>query len=596
MFVKKIFKHHLFIVFFIFCLGLSIRLFGLNWDQNQHLHPDERFLTMLISTVQLPNSIFQYFDTQNSPLNPFNYQQFNFFVYGTFPIFLVKTLGNILNIESYENIHFLGRILSAVFDCFNIFSLYFLSKLIFSKNKKFFLFLPSILYSFTVLPIQLSHFFTVDTFLTFFILSSFICFSYWIKTNKNYFLIFASITFGLSLSCKISAILFSPIILLFFIYQLFKKKNNFLLKIFISVFICFIIFRIFQPYSFIGLININPDFIKSIIDLKSILANKNVFYPPEIQWLSKTPILYPLKNIILWGLGLPLSFIFLFSFIKNMYQKLKLPCQWRCLPTVAGAQRVLKKIFLNSKNFIIFSSISWTIFLFIIQGSQFTITMRYFLPLYPFMIIIISLIIQNNLSKKIIYFILFFHFFYAFIFISIYTRPHSRIQASYWILKNISSNSTITNEYWDDALPLFNNFYLNKTLHLYDPDTKEKWQEINLILKNADYIFLTSNRLWSSIPLVKDRYPIATKYYQDLFDNKSEFKKQMEFNSYPGINLPFIKKCIYIGPTNFPYSQNKNNWFEIENNCLYPGIYLRDDTAEEAFSVYDHPKVIIFKK
>lgn len=597
MFVKKIFNHHLFIVFIIFCLALSIRLFGLNWDQNQHLHPDERFLTMIISTIEFPNSIVQYFDTKSSPLNPFNYQQFNFFVYGTFPLFLVKTLGHLFNIEGYDKIHLLGRTLSAVFDSLNIFSLYFLAKLFISKNKKFFLFSPSLLYAFTVLPIQLSHFFTVDTFLTFFILLSFVCFSYWLKTNKNIFLIFASITFGLSLSCKISAFLFSPVILLFFIYQIFKKKTLIFLKIFISLFISFIVFRIFQPYSFISLIKINPDFIKSLVYLKSILINKDVFYPPEIQWLSKTPILYPLKNIILWGLGLPLSFVFLLFFIKYIYQKITSPfLREKVVPHLRDNKRVFKKIFLNSKNFTIFLCIFWTIFLFIQQGNQFTATMRYFLVIYPFITIIVTLIFQNNLSKKILYLILFFHFSYAIIFISIYTRPHSRVQASNWIYKNIPSSSTIANEYWDDALPLSFNPYQNQNLHLYDPDTSEKWQKINSTLKKTDYIFLTSNRLWSSIPLVPNRYPIATKYYQDLFDGKSDFKKEIEFNSYPGLSLPFLKNCIYIGPTNFPYSQTKNKWFEVDNTCLYPGVYLRDDIAEEAFSVYDHPKVIIFKK
>jgi hypothetical protein len=154
----------------------------------------------------------------------------------------------------------------------------------------------------------------------------------------------------------------------------------------------------------------------------------------------------------------------------------------------------------------------------------------------------------------------------------------------------------VANEYWDDPLPLSVNLYSNQMLPLYDSDTPEKWGEINLILENTDYIFLTSNRLWSSITSVPDRYPITTKYYQNLFDGKSEFKKIIEFNSYPGFSLPFLNKCIYFGPTNFPYLHNKNYWFEIDNNCSYPGVYLRDDTAEEAFSVYDHPKVLIFKK
>ena len=133
-------------------------------------------------------------------------------------------------------------------------------------------------------------------------------------------------------------------------------------------------------------------------------------------------------------------------------------------------------------------------------------------------------------------------------------------------------------------------------MHLYDSDTETKWQQINSILDNTDYLFLTSNRLWSSIPTVSNRYPITTKYYQNLFDGNSQFKKIIEFNSYPGISLPFLKKCIYFGPTNYPYLENKNRWFDIDFTCKYPGIYLRDDTAEEAFSVYDHPKVIIFKK
>ncbi|MFA6184825.1 MAG: glycosyltransferase family 39 protein [Candidatus Shapirobacteria bacterium] len=583
MFAKKNLNNQLIIVFSIFFISLSIRFFGLNWDQNQHLHPDERFLTMLVSTIQFPSSVGQYFDTKNSPLNPFNYQDFHFFVYGTFPLFLVKSMGFLFNVSSYENIHFIGRILSAIFDSLNIFSLYFLAKLIFPKNKKNLLFLPGLFYCFTVLPIQLSHFFAVDTFLSFFILLTFVLMSYWLKTNNNFLLLFASITFGLSMSCKISAILLAPIIFLFFLYHFRQKKIIFLIKAVFFVLFSLIIFRIFQPYSFIGIFKINPDFINSLNYLKSILLNKDVFYPPEIQWLTKTPVLFPLQNIILFGLGLPISITLLVS-VKNIFS-IK-----------------FKRFFLSHDNFIIFLASVWVIFVLIQQGLQFTSTMRYFLPIYPF--ICLLAVFFNLFSKKhhqlfILTFI--FHLIYCILFLSIYTKPHTRVQASDWIYKNIPKSSTIANEYWDDALPLSLDysslsFYINNNLPLYDPDTEIKWQKINSILNNTDYIFLTSNRLWSSITQIPRRYPITTEYYQELFDGNSQFKKIMEFNSYPGISLPILNKCIYFGPTNFPYLKNKNHWVDIDSSCKYPGIYFRDDISEEAFSVYDHPKVILFKK
>lgn len=583
MFVKKNLKHQLIVIFSIFFLSLGLRLFGLNWDQNQHLQPDERFLTMLVSTVQFPSTLSQYFDTQNSPLNPFNYQQFSFFVYGNFPLLLIKTVGHIFNIYDYSNIHFVGRVLSAIFDSLNIFSLYFLAKLIFPKNKKNFLFLPSLFYCFTVLPIQLSHFFAVDTFLTFFILLTFVLMAYWLKTNKNLFLFFASISLGLSMSCKISSFLLAPIIALFFIYHFRQEKIKTFLKVIFVLIFSFIIFRIFQPYSFVGFLKINPDFLNSLNYLKSILLNRDVFYPPEIQWLSKIPLLYPIQNIFFWGLGIPLSLLFLIP-IKNIF-RIK-----------------IKSFFSSPNNFIISLSFFWIIFVLIQQGFSFTATMRYFLPIYPFICFLaVFLNLTSKKYRQLFTFAFILNLIYCFLFLSIYTKPHTRIQASEWIYQNITSNSTIANEYWDDALPLSldyssSSLYSNQNLHLYDSDTETKWQEINSILDNTDYIFLTSNRLWSSIPTVPNRYPIATKYYQDLFDGNSQFKKIIEFNSYPGIHLPFLKKCFYFGPTNYPYLETKNHWFDIDSTCSYPGIYLRDDTAEEAFSVYDHPKVIIFKK
>jgi len=60
-----------------------MRFAGLSWDDRRHLHPDERFLSMVSDGIEFPKSVAAYFDSAHSPLNPFN-RKFEAFVYGTF--------------------------------------------------------------------------------------------------------------------------------------------------------------------------------------------------------------------------------------------------------------------------------------------------------------------------------------------------------------------------------------------------------------------------------------------------------------------------------------------------------------------------------
>src|SRR3989344_363153 len=110
---SKIFNILFFVI--ILFLGACLRLYGVNWDQNQHLHPDERFLTMVTGAITWPSSFKEYFDTNISPLNPHN-KSFPFFVYGTFPLFFTKYIAEIANSMDYNGVTILGRKLSALFD------------------------------------------------------------------------------------------------------------------------------------------------------------------------------------------------------------------------------------------------------------------------------------------------------------------------------------------------------------------------------------------------------------------------------------------------------------------------------------------------
>src|SRR3989344_2686480 len=160
----------------ILLLAAFFRFYGVNWDQNQHLHPDERFLTMVTGDISWPRSAGEYFNTDISPLNPQN-RNFGFFVYGTFPLLLTKMIAEWLNSAYYNGLTLIGRKLSALFDLGTVILVFFIAKQIVSSIAKdktqkihntkclihntLFPRLAMFLYSIFLLPIQLSHFYAV---------------------------------------------------------------------------------------------------------------------------------------------------------------------------------------------------------------------------------------------------------------------------------------------------------------------------------------------------------------------------------------------------------------------------------------------------
>ena len=137
--------------------GAYLRLTGVNWDEDQHLHPDERFLSQVQSDIS-PLENGGYFDTATSTLNPSNVGH-TFFVYGTLPIFIIQYLGEALGQNNYNTITILGRQVSAVFDVVTILLVFLIGKRLYNKWVGL---LGAVFYALAVLPIQLSHYATVD--------------------------------------------------------------------------------------------------------------------------------------------------------------------------------------------------------------------------------------------------------------------------------------------------------------------------------------------------------------------------------------------------------------------------------------------------
>ena len=78
-YVKKLEQSNLIrdiaLVLVILCIAAGawvLRTTGIEWDQNYHLHPDERFLTMVETSIQPSGNLSEYFNTGLSSLNPAN--------------------------------------------------------------------------------------------------------------------------------------------------------------------------------------------------------------------------------------------------------------------------------------------------------------------------------------------------------------------------------------------------------------------------------------------------------------------------------------------------------------------------------------------
>src|ERR1041385_6851419 len=84
----------------LLAVGLTIRLYDLNWDDNHHVHPDERFITMVALDTALPAQLGDALDPRHSPLNPYwdtGGQQARRFAYGSFPLYLVRAAGALVS-------------------------------------------------------------------------------------------------------------------------------------------------------------------------------------------------------------------------------------------------------------------------------------------------------------------------------------------------------------------------------------------------------------------------------------------------------------------------------------------------------------------
>lgn len=551
-FVTAVKKYKLLVI--LLCIAFILRIIGINWDQGMHFHPDERMLIMVADRIT--------FWTQ---LNP------DFFNYGSFPVYILKGTSQCLEflfqkpIANYDGMLYVGRSLSLITDLLVIVFIYKITSLLFAKKEASIL--AVFFYTFAFFPIQNTHFFIVDTFLNLFatILIYFLLLH--IKHPSTFKLFAISVLFAAAITTKVTALVFAPIIALtlFFAVQgswKHKLSSTLFTGLYVGVVTLFFSF-IFMPFAFINF----ATFIKEI-SLQLKMNSDPYIFPYTLQYVGTLPYWYYIKNIAMWGLG---PFIFAF-FLLGVYEH-GIQFKWKYVKTL------LKKH--ETQLIVFFIFYSFYILYFLFAGRSAVKFMRYMLLMYPFFAVVAgygAYELFYNVSPKLRKISMVITFFFVVIwtisFVNIYTSTSTRLQATAWINSFIPPGATLAVEHWDDRVPVFDvDRYQYEEMTLYErPDNDMKWTVLNEKLTRTDYIIIASNRLYVPLQRLHDCekylacYPKTAEYYQKLFAGELGFTKVAEFTSYP--RLP-------IGPWTFE---------------------IIDDEADESFTVYDHPKIMIFRK
>lgn len=559
----------------ILVVGSVLRLAGLVWDQGTHIHPDERFLTMLGVAVTLPSSIAQYFNPATSSLSPYNTSEYGAMVYGMLPITLNKIFAAILGKSDFGAFTIEGRALSALADIGTLIFVYLITRLLVARGylPGRVAYLAAALYAVAVFPIQTSHFFTVDSFLNFFAWAS-VYFALRYSFGGNFATLAASgVLLGFSLACKVSGVYIAPLVAYLVICRPVTKDANpatvlawlrdagrdwkqsertvedAVFALIVLGVATYLGVRLGAPYYFQNANPLDPRLGHAFLsNLQSLNAynDPNVWYPPGVQWVHKPPVTFALINLAVFGLGVP---FFVFA--------------------VTGGYVTAARLIRSPLVIILL----WAIVIFLYQSVQYVKTMRYFVLLYPALAIFAAiglaamLMVVPRYIKPILALAL---VIWPLAFMSIYTKDLTRVTASEWMYQHIPNGAYVVNEAWDDPLPLqianpSGKVFPGQEMTSFDFDTPSKWKKIHSLLGRADYLVLSSNRGWGSIPTAPEHYPQMTQFYRNLFAGKTAYREVARFTSYPSLR--------YLGiPIDFP-----------------------DQWAEEAFTVYDHPEVLIFE-
>jgi len=611
---------HRWILAAILLVAFVLRAWNLDWDRGTHLQPDERFWSSVADNTELPDQWrwSEILDPAKSTLNPRTYVEdgaarepghVENYVYGTLPLWaseaaaavlmtdamapVVEVIDGVgidllrdnrdgepddlatserLRFDTGYNVNLIGRLMSVIIDTITVAMVFLLARELTDDNKVGLL--AAFLQAFTVLHIQYTHFLGSEPWVALFVTCA-VWGSVRLARGRGGWRTraFTAVAVGFAIGSKLSGIAsvaapFAAALVVIgpdlpqlarrriasgVIGRVARKVEPYLVMGLIAI----VAYRVAQPYDFrAGISLVLNDRFSADIDYITDI-NSGGDWPWVHPLVGRTPLLHPLKQMILWGMGPGLG-----------------------LAGVFGMARAARRFFLGERFWAVPLAVIGAYFLLV--SLQFYAIIRYLQPAYPIITALTGAGLvaawrwagsvaptRGRLARGVkiaVGLAVAITALWALAFVNgVYNNTNARLAAGDWMIANLPADAAVSQQLWDDGLPW-------GQASTFERITLEPWSfggdapdRIELLIQGldqVDYVIESSNKFYDSLPRTPARFPQMTEYYKTLFDGSLGFELVKTFQNQPSLF----------------------------------GITIDDSGAEEAFTVYDHPTVLIWRK
>jgi hypothetical protein len=236
----------------------------------------------------------------------------------------------------------------------------------------------------------------------------------------------------------------------------------------------------------------------------------------------------------------------------------------------------------------------WALPFFAFTGALYAKPPRYLLPLTPILVIYgarLILSLRASLARRVLALIcVVATALHCLVFLTLYHQPHPWLAATAWFDANVPRGAAVAVEQWDHPLPLQGtDLYEVRELPIFAEDSGkeglDKWEKVDAILGDADYVVIASRRGYGSLSRWPERYPLTLRYYRRLFDGDLGFEAVACFGRDPRLgSLAVMDDAAGSLP------------FSLPGACRPDAPVTLRLPLDESLVVYDHPRTIIFRR